>query len=163
MEADRDAMKMGRGETSGEQEEDQSWFENLKGAFLVNGGDTEHPPTMAAWAGHVVSLKAADVEVCFYQYLMPLWARGYFCLPQVDASHLPPDIRRATGCAQGLARFRVKVVPIGWAWAVHYVQAAHLHLMSRTLEPSTDPAARDKLLHLRRKTEQQLLLLRRAA
>ena len=56
MEADRDAMKMGRGETSGEQEEDQSWFENLKGAFLVNGGDTEHPPTMAAWAGHVVSL-----------------------------------------------------------------------------------------------------------
>ena len=83
-----------------------------------------------------MELRAAGVEVCFYQYSMPAWARGYFCLPRVDAAHLPADMRSTGGFVAGSVRFRVKVVPMGWAWAVFFIQAAHRHVQACTRVPS---------------------------
>ena len=37
--------------------------------------------------------------------------------------------------------FRVRVVPMGWSWAVHLIQAAHLHIMSSSLERRGLPVA----------------------
>ena len=52
----RDAMKMSRPEEPAGEEDEPSYLENLKAAFLVNGGDTENTPTVGAWVGHVISL-----------------------------------------------------------------------------------------------------------
>ncbi|CAK0854752.1 unnamed protein product, partial [Prorocentrum cordatum] len=80
-----------------------------------------------------VHLAAGDVEVCFYQYLLPGWARNYFCQPDVATQLLPARLREALG-QEGASRprttFRARVVPMGWNWAVHLVQAAHLNVLA---------------------------------
>ncbi|CAK0886571.1 unnamed protein product, partial [Prorocentrum cordatum] len=63
--------------------------------------------------GEEVHLAAGDVEVCFYQHLLPGWARCW-----------------GTKALRGLSTFSVRVVPMGWNWAVHLVQAAHLNVLA---------------------------------
>ena len=109
------------------------WFEAPDFTPLPSG---ESLSDLQTTRGQVVELRAADVEVCFYQYSMPAWARGYFCLPRVETAHLPADMRSAGGFVSGSVRFRVKVVPMGWAWAVFFIQAAHRHVQARTQVPS---------------------------
>ncbi|CAK0870750.1 unnamed protein product [Prorocentrum cordatum] len=82
--------------------------------------------------GEEVHLAAGDVEVCFYQYVLPAWARNYFCLPSLATRMLPARLREALGpelAARPRIAFRVRVVPMGWNWAVHFVQSAHLNVL----------------------------------
>ena len=66
-------------------------------------------------------LDGCDVEVCFYQYLLPAWARAYFCLPAIKKRFLPAGVRSLLGVAAlGPADdviFQVRVCPMGWSWA----------------------------------------------
>ncbi|CAK0888496.1 unnamed protein product, partial [Prorocentrum cordatum] len=85
-----------------------------------------------------VHLAAGDVEVCFYQYVLPAWARNYFCLPSLATRMLPARLREALGpelSARPRIAFRVRVVPMGWNWAVHFVQSAHLNVLA-SVSPS---------------------------
>ncbi|CAK0878486.1 unnamed protein product, partial [Prorocentrum cordatum] len=86
-----------------------------------------------ATPGEEVHLAAGDVEVCFYQCVLPAWARNYFCLPSLATRMLPARLREALGpelAARPRIAFRVRVVPMGWNWAVHFVQSAHLNVLA---------------------------------
>ncbi|CAK0849230.1 unnamed protein product [Prorocentrum cordatum] len=88
--------------------------------------------------GEEVHLAAGDVEVCFYQCVLPAWARNYFCLPSLATRMLPARLREALGpelSARPRIAFRVRVVPMGWNWAVHFVQSAHLNVLA-SVSPS---------------------------
>ncbi|CAK0873971.1 unnamed protein product [Prorocentrum cordatum] len=79
---------------------------------------------------------SGDVEVCFYQCELPAWARRYFTLPAIKSQCLPAAMRGQMGLARGTSelKFRFRVVPMGWSWAVHLIQQGHLHVMKRALQ-----------------------------
>lgn len=72
----------------------------------------------------------ADVEVCVYQYLMPKNARRHFGLPAAAARWLPDAARRRLE-VRGEDEVRFRVLPMGWSWSVHLVQALHLEVFRR--------------------------------
>ena len=47
-----------------------------------------------------IGLCSGDVEVCFYQYELPEWARRYFTLPAIKAQYLPASLRGRLGLAR---------------------------------------------------------------
>ncbi|CAK0847428.1 unnamed protein product, partial [Prorocentrum cordatum] len=83
----------------------------------------------------MIGMSSGDVDCCFYQYALPPWCRCYFNLPLIESRFLPPEVRGACGLTlkSGQVRFRFKVVPMGWSWAVHFIQEAHLHLVKSVL------------------------------
>ncbi|CAK0901538.1 unnamed protein product [Prorocentrum cordatum] len=83
----------------------------------------------------MIGMSSGDVDCCFYQYALPPWCRRYFNLPLIESRFLPPEVRGACGLTlkSGQVRFRFKVVPMGWSWAVHFIQEAHLHLVKSVL------------------------------
>ncbi|CAK0802959.1 unnamed protein product, partial [Prorocentrum cordatum] len=93
---------------------------------------------------NMIGMSSGDVDCCFYQYALPPWCRRYFNLPLIESRFLPPEVRRACVLTlkSGQVRFRFKVVPMGWSWAVHFIQEAHLHLVKSVL-PS-QPGCLDK-------------------
>ena len=74
--------------------------------------------------------------MCFYQYELPEWARRYFTLPAIKAQYLPAAFRGRLGLARDTSelKFRFRVVPMGWSWAVHLIQQGHLHVMNTALK-----------------------------
>ncbi len=84
---------------------------------------------------HAVS---ADVECCFYQFGIPPWLRPYFGLPEISLRFLPPRLRQAVRAhaEAGAVSFRARVLPMGWAWSVFFVQAAHRHVLRGVLADS---------------------------
>ncbi|CAK0793192.1 unnamed protein product, partial [Prorocentrum cordatum] len=92
----------------------------------------------------MIGMSSGDVDCCFYQYALPPWCRRYFNLPLIESRFLPPEVRGACGLTlkSGQVRFRFKVVPMGWSWAVHFIQEAHLHLVKSVLP--TQPWCLDK-------------------
>ncbi|CAK0892485.1 unnamed protein product, partial [Prorocentrum cordatum] len=92
----------------------------------------------------MIGMSSGDVDCCFYQYALPPWCRRYFNLPLIESRFLPPEVRGTCGLTlkSGQVRFRFKVVPMGWSWAVHFIQEAHLHLVKSVL-PS-QPRCLDK-------------------
>ncbi|CAK0817209.1 unnamed protein product, partial [Prorocentrum cordatum] len=83
----------------------------------------------------MIGMSSGDVDSCFYQYALPPWCRRYFNLPLIESRFLPPEVRSACGLTvkSGQVRFRFKVVTMGWSWAVHFIQEAHLHLVKSVL------------------------------
>ncbi|CAK0846803.1 unnamed protein product, partial [Prorocentrum cordatum] len=84
---------------------------------------------------NMIGMSSGDVDCCFYQYALPPWCRRHFNLPLIESRFLPPEVRSACGLTlkSGQVRFRFKVVPMGWSWAVHFIQEAHLHLVKSVL------------------------------
>ncbi|CAK0841047.1 unnamed protein product [Prorocentrum cordatum] len=82
-----------------------------------------------------IGMSSGDVDCCFYQYSLPPWCRRYFNLPTIQSRFLPLEVRNACGLSgkSGQVRFRFKVVPMGWNWAVHFIQEAHLHIVKSVL------------------------------
>jgi hypothetical protein len=79
-----------------------------------------------------ITVAAGDVQCCFYQYLLPAWARPYFTLPPIQGRYLPASVRRKLGHTKGLPQevtFCVRVVPMGWSHSVRFVQRGHEYLM----------------------------------
>ncbi|CAK0817021.1 unnamed protein product, partial [Prorocentrum cordatum] len=84
---------------------------------------------------NMIGMSSGDVDCCFYQCALPPWCRRYFNLPLIESRFLPPEVRSACGLSlkSGQVRFRFKVAPMGWSWAVHFIQEAHLHLVKSVL------------------------------
>ena len=83
--------------------------------------------------GKRVQMAQGDVEVCFYQYELPVHLRGFFALPSIRAKFLPWVLRRRLGAFddEELIDFWSRVVPMGWSWAVHIVQLIHLDIFKK--------------------------------
>ncbi|CAK0879805.1 unnamed protein product, partial [Prorocentrum cordatum] len=67
-----------------------------------------------------------DVQNAFYQHKLPAYLRSYFCLPKVTAGELGIsrlDGRRVPPWA--CLYPQLAVVPMGWSWALFFVQKAH--------------------------------------
>lgn len=90
---------------------------------------------LEAQRGCQIFVRSGDVERCFYQHLLALHLRPFFCDPSIRADFVPRSFRRRVGITDTLASvgFRLRVGPMGWSWAVHLVQHAHLHLLRDVL------------------------------
>ena len=84
-------------------------------------GDLELSEGQQLWSAE------GDVENCYYQYTMPAGLRPLFGLPPIAKKWLPQRVRDLLPHNAHEATFRVRVVPMGWSWAVVLVQAANLH------------------------------------
>ncbi|CAK0887725.1 unnamed protein product, partial [Prorocentrum cordatum] len=84
----------------------------------------------------MIGFCSGDVEVCFYQYELPEWARRCFTLPAIKAQYLPAALRGRLGLARDAPELkcRFRVAPMGWSWAAHLTQQGHLHVMGRALQ-----------------------------
>lgn len=106
-------------------------------------------PTAAAFsalevcAGLRLFLSQGDVEVCFYQFVLPCWCRLLFVLPEVQLRRLPVALQALfPGCsANDRMRLQLRVVPMGWSWSVFLIQEA---LQEITRHTSTAPWLTDK-------------------
>lgn len=80
----------------------------------------------------MLSGASADVQVCFYQCEMPVNLRQYFGVQGVPLELLSERARRRlTAGADGFVHFCVRMLPMGWPWSVHIVQALHLEVFRR--------------------------------
>ena len=89
------------------------------------------------WGGPNAKLhiETADVDVCFYQYELSRELRPFFALPTVKAKFLPLGLRRRIRAKDDhqQIRFWVRVVPMGWLWAVWLIQHTHVHIISEAV------------------------------
>lgn len=70
-----------------------------------------------------VSGASADMKVFFYQYEVPARLRRFLGQGCVDARLLSERVRRRVLVGDdGLTRFHVRVLPMGWSWSVHLLQ-----------------------------------------
>ncbi|CAK0826393.1 unnamed protein product [Prorocentrum cordatum] len=86
-------------------------------------GDLELPAGQRLWVSE------GDVENCYYQFLLPDDLRADFVLPAVLRKLLPRSLRRLFPPGHDFVHFQVRVVPMGWSWAVALVQAANGELL----------------------------------
>ncbi|CAK0899549.1 unnamed protein product, partial [Prorocentrum cordatum] len=84
-------------------------------------------------AGERLFVAQGDVTCCFYQFFLPVHLREAFGLPPVPWAALPLAARQLVGARppDGLVRLRLRVVPMGWSWAVYFIQ----HVMMEILRP----------------------------
>ncbi|CAK0855849.1 unnamed protein product, partial [Prorocentrum cordatum] len=82
-------------------------------------------------AGERLFVAQGDVTCCFYQFLLPVHLREAFGLPPVPWAALPLAARRLVGAPppDGLVRLRLRVVPMGWSWAVYFIQHAMMEIL----------------------------------
>ena len=104
------------------------YFEDMPFTQL---GSPEALSEMVLEPGGALHIYDGDVEVCFYRYELEPPLRRFFGLPPCQDKFLPPRLRAAAAAA-GIdsPRFRVRVVPMGWSWAVHLIQAAHMEVLA---------------------------------
>ncbi|CAK0796885.1 unnamed protein product [Prorocentrum cordatum] len=84
----------------------------------------------------MIGFCSGGVDACSYRYELPEWARRYFTLPTIKAQCLPAALRGRSGLARDTSelKFRFRVAPTGWSWAVHLTQQGHLHAVERALQ-----------------------------
>ena len=94
-----------------------------------------HPPDIALAAGYTFSqlevpsgetmyIAQSDVKDYFYSIGLPLGLRRFFCLPPVRGSQVDFVIPGFEGF-DGDIYPRLKVVPMGWSWAMWIAQRIH--------------------------------------
>ena len=95
------------------------------------------PPDIAMPAGYSFSqiqigedqslfTAQSDIRDYFYSIGMPECLRKYFCLPQVDLRSISPDHPMCAGAQNPVLMFpTMKVVPMGWSWAMYIAQRVH--------------------------------------
>ena len=99
----------------------------------------QHPPDIAMPAGYSFSqlqmkpndtlyIAQTDIKDYFYSIGLPEGLRPYFTFPQVDLKKIFPEDPRCRG-VEGpvLIHPCMKVVPMGWNWAMYIAQPAHQH------------------------------------
>ena len=97
------------------------------------------PPEMAMPAGYSFSqvqmgpedqlyVAQSDIRDYFYSIGMPEELRSYFCLPQVDLRLVAPEHPLCL-CSVGAVLIYpvMKVVPMGWNWAMYLAQRIHTY------------------------------------
>ena len=69
-----------------------------------------------------------DIKDYFYSIGLPEELRPYFTFPQVDLKRVSPSDPRCLGVdGPVLIHPCMKVVPMGWNWAMYIAQRAHQH------------------------------------
>ena len=99
----------------------------------------QSPPDIAMPAGYSFSqlqMKAkdtlyiaqTDIKDYFYSIGLPEELRPYFTFPQVDLRKISPEDPRCIGVEGPVLIYPcMKVVPMGWNWAMYIAQRAHQH------------------------------------
>ena len=97
------------------------------------------PPDIAMPAGYSFSqiqmdskdtmyIAQSDIRDSFYSIGLPQELRGYFCFPQVDLRQCVPDHPLCQSTAGPVLMFpAMRVVPMGWNWAMYVAQRIHQH------------------------------------
>ena len=70
-----------------------------------------------------------DIRDYFYSIGMPVELRSYFALPPIDLMKVVPDhpLCQAHHGASLIVHPAMKVVPMGWSWAMFIAQRVHQH------------------------------------
>ena len=101
------------------------------------------PPPMAlaagsSWSqvnvppGSTLYCAQSDIKDYFYSLALPSSLQSLFCLPPLPRSEVmawgvsSPDLPEAL--SSGWLWPRLRVVPMGWSWAMYFAQRAHQHL-----------------------------------
>ena len=107
------------------------------------------PPDIALAAGYTFAqleipdgeqlyVAQSDVRDYFYSIGLPPGLRGYFALPPVAVHMLPPGLVDPSQVEGGMTRPRMKVVPMGWSWAMWIAQRIHQHQAAIAVDCSPD-------------------------
>ncbi|CAE7380279.1 gag-pol [Symbiodinium natans] len=109
----------------------------------------DRPPDIALAAGYTFAqlelpegeslfVAQSDVRDYFYSIGLPQGLRRYFALPPIPASALPAGVGVIAESEGELWYPRMKVVPMGWSWAMWIAQRIHQHQASVALACSPD-------------------------
>lgn len=83
-------------------------------------------------------MATADISNAFYNMMFPQDMWGCFSLPPVSTLSLPRDLRATAPAGQGrLLRPLLRVLPMGWTWALHMCQTVVEGITSRALGAAT--------------------------
>ena len=103
----------------------------------------KRPPPLAlgagtSWAqvnipqGSELFLAQSDIKDYFYSLELPPTLQPLFCLPALPIDFVQDwgfaELRQHTGDLEGLIFPMLRVVPMGWSWAMWLAQRAHQHL-----------------------------------
>ena len=113
----------------------------------------EPPPDIALAAGYsfgrleigegqTLYTAQSDVKDYFYSIGLPEGLRGYFCLPSVSASQLGFDIEGFSIDDEHIYP-ALKVVPMGWSWAMWIAQRIHQYQATVALNVPVDQVLAD--------------------
>ena len=97
------------------------------------------PPPLAlaagsSWSqdGQTLFCAQSDIKDYFYSLALPLTLRSLFCLPPVDFDLLQDwevsSTLRPSGSVEGWTWPRLRVIPMGWFWALWISQRVHSRL-----------------------------------
>ena len=103
--------------------------------------DLELEPGEKGWLGQ------GDLENCFHFFELPASWKTQFVLPPVAARHLGKTRLGSlplAPCTQ--LRPVIRTVPMGWSWAVYFVQQAHEFLVDRALSLPPEVRVREGLM-----------------
>ena len=87
-----------------------------------------------------IFLATADIQACFYQCQIPADMSSFFGLPSVsgwEARQLGVDLWEDGTAITDLDRvyFGLTVLPMGFSWAMWFIQRLHVELVRRALVP----------------------------
>ena len=110
----------------------------------------KEPPDIAMPAGYsfsqiqvgqddTVFTAQSDIKDYFYSIGLPHELRKYFCLPQVDLRTVAPDHPRCVGTLGPVLIYpAMRVIPMGWNWAMFIAQRVHQHQAMLAAEVSME-------------------------
>ena len=79
-----------------------------------------------------LAFRSGDVEVCYFQYELPEWAKPLFCFPGIEKRYLPPRMQARYPDKNGSDKicFAMRVVPMGWTWSAFLITSIQEALIS---------------------------------
>ena len=86
-------------------------------------------------SGEQCFLETGDVDCCFYQYVLPSYLRGCFTLPKIQKRYLCTKLKAVFKLAgeTDYVKLWVRVCPMGWSWALRFIQIEQQHLLMQTV------------------------------
>ncbi|CAK9052120.1 unnamed protein product [Durusdinium trenchii] len=107
-----------------------SWFTEPKKVHLASG---EALGRIQVSEGEELHVCSADLANAFYTLELPSQLRKFFGLRRLHAEYVGEEIRRQLGLRKGDWVYpRVKVVPMGWAWALYWCQTVNERICERS-------------------------------
>ena len=107
-----------------------SWFTEPKKVHLASG---EALGRIQVSEGEELHVCSADLANAFYTLELPSQLRKFFGLRRLRAEYVGEEIRRQLGLRKGDWVYpRVKVVPMGWAWALYWCQTVNERICERS-------------------------------
>ena len=86
-----------------------------------------------------LEVDGADLRDAFYHLLLPVEVRRYFCMRRATAGSVGLETLNGEALHPGrLLRPRVRVVPMGWNWALWWCQRIHEQIITRSGLPDAE-------------------------